>query len=270
MDVRKVLTFILKILIFTLLKALAASLAFGGLKQVAKESLNPKDGKNPFDLRNVFLTESNVQKIVDTLCRTRGAALKIAQMLSIQDSSMISPQIQSIFERVRQAADFMPEKQMYKVLNQELGEEWRDKLKNFDSKPFAAASIGQVHRVELKDGTKAAMKIQYPGVAESIDSDIKNLVSILNLWNILPDGLFVDTIVSVGRRELLWEVDYVREAECARKFKELMEPYCEEENFYVPKVIDELSTKKVYTSELIEGKNDFTLYRVKNLRLCFH
>lgn len=205
----------------------------------------------------MFLSEENAQKIVDTLCRTRGAGLKIGQMLSLQDSSMISPQLQAIFERVRQAADFMPYKQMEKVLVEELGENWKEKIQHLDTKPFAAASIGQVHRVTLKDGSEAAMKIQYPGVAESIDSDIKNLVSILNLWNVLPDGLFIDTIVKVGRRELLWEVDYIREAECARRFRELLSPYFEEENLYVPRVIDELSTRRVYTSELIRGKANY-------------
>ena len=190
---------------------------------------------------------------MDTLCRTRGAGLKIGQMLSLQDNTMISPQLQAIFERVRQSADFMPYKQMERVLVEELGERWQDKVQSLDPKPFAAASIGQVHRVILKDGSEAAMKVQYPGVAESIDSDIKNLVSILNLWKVFPDGLFIEPLVKVGRKELMWEVDYIREAECSKKFRQLMEPYFEKENFYVPKVIDELSTKRIFTSEMIKG-----------------
>ncbi|XP_015791220.1 atypical kinase COQ8B, mitochondrial [Tetranychus urticae] len=231
---------------------LAASLGYGALKQITKKKLRFEDETLSSKPGNL-ISEEMAQKIVDTLCKTRGAGLKIGQMLSLQDSSMIDPQLQAIFERVRQAADFMPSKQMEQVLYTEFGDSWKEKLQHMDTKPFAAASIGQVHRVTLKDGTVAAMKIQYPGVAESIDSDIKNLVSILNLWNVLPDGLFIDTIVKVGRKELMWEVDYEREAICTKKFRELMEPYFEEEGFYVPKVIDELSTKKVFTSELIHG-----------------
>jgi Predicted unusual protein kinase len=73
------------------------------------------------------------------------------------------------------------------VLNSELGSDWRTKVKTFESKPFAAASIGQVHLAELPDGTEVAMKIQYPGVAKGIESDIDNLVGIMKVWNVFPE-----------------------------------------------------------------------------------
>lgn len=75
-----------------------------------------------------------------------------------------------------------------KVMVQEFGEGWRNKLSSFEMKPFAAASIGQVHSATLLDGTEVAMKIQYPGVAKGIESDIDNLVGILNVWNVFPKG----------------------------------------------------------------------------------
>lgn len=71
-----------------------------------------------------------------------GAALKIGQILSIQDETIISPELQKVFERVRQSADFMPTWQVEKVLSTELGHDWRTKLSTFEDKPFAAASIG--------------------------------------------------------------------------------------------------------------------------------
>lgn len=67
------------------------------------------------------------------------------------DSSLLNPKIQELFERVRQSADFMPTAQMYKVVNAELGEDWKKDVKHFEEKPFAAASIGQVHMVTLPD-----------------------------------------------------------------------------------------------------------------------
>jgi aarF domain-containing kinase len=73
-----------------------------------------------------------------------------------------------------------------KVLASELGKEWRSELTSFEMKPFAAASIGQVHRAVLGDGTDVAMKIQYPGVAKGIESDIDNLVGIMKIWNVFP------------------------------------------------------------------------------------
>ncbi|EEB14442.1 conserved hypothetical protein [Pediculus humanus corporis] len=136
------------------------------------------------------------------------------------------------------------------VLNTELGSDWKDKLSHFEEKPFAAASIGQVHYIRLKDGRECAMKIQYPGVAQGIESDINNLVGILKVWNVFPEGLFIDNLVEVAKRELSWEVDYEREAECTKKFKKLLLPY---PDYVVPDVIDELSTKQIFTSTLIEG-----------------
>uniref|UniRef100_A0A674NXJ3 Coenzyme Q8B n=1 Tax=Takifugu rubripes TaxID=31033 RepID=A0A674NXJ3_TAKRU len=197
-------------------------------------------------LDSPLLSEANAERIVDTLCKVRGAALKIGQMLSIQDNSFINPQLQKIFERVRQSADFMPSWQM-KV---DLGPGWQEKLLSFEEKPFAAASIGQVHHGVLKDGREIAVKIQYPGVAESIHSDINNLMSVLKISVILPEGLFADSSLEVLQRELAWECDYKREAECAKRFRCLLEG---DDFFQVPEVIDELSGTRVLAMELVQG-----------------
>uniref|UniRef100_A0A8C5DT33 Atypical kinase COQ8B, mitochondrial-like n=1 Tax=Gouania willdenowi TaxID=441366 RepID=A0A8C5DT33_GOUWI len=166
------------------------------------------------------------------------------------DNAFINPQLQKIFERVRQSADFMPAWQMTKVLEEDLGPGWRDKLSVFEDKPFAAASIGQVHHAVRKDGREVAMKIQYPGVAESIRSDINNLMLVLKMSVALPDGLFADSSLEVLQRELAWECDYKREAECAKKFRSLLE---EDDYFHVPEVIDELSGRRVLAMEMIQG-----------------
>ncbi|XP_043264143.1 atypical kinase COQ8B, mitochondrial isoform X1 [Colletes gigas] len=199
---------------------------------------------------NMFLTKANAERIVSTLCKVRGAALKIGQILSIQDENTINPELQKVFERVRQSADFMPTWQVEKVLIGELGHDWRKKLATFEDKPFAAASIGQVHHGTLLNGQDVAIKIQYPGVATGIQSDVENLVGILKVWDIFPKGMFIDNLVEVAKRELAWEVDYVREAECTKKYKRFVEPYSD---YYVPAVIDELSTYQVFTTEMVEG-----------------
>uniref|UniRef100_A0A8B9H6W6 Atypical kinase COQ8A, mitochondrial n=1 Tax=Astyanax mexicanus TaxID=7994 RepID=A0A8B9H6W6_ASTMX len=167
-----------------------------------------------------------------------------------KDDAFINPQLAKIFERVRQSADFMPTKQMMKVISSDLGPNWRDRLEFFEEKPFAAASIGQVHLARMKDGREVAMKIQYPGVAKSISSDVKNLITVLSMSNALPEGLFPEHLIEVMSRELALECDYVREAECGKKFQELLKdhPY-----FYVPSVIDELSNQHVLTTELVSG-----------------
>ena len=73
-------------------------------------------------------------------------------------------------------------------MTKEVGADWRSKFLEFEERPFAAASIGQVHRGILEDGREVAVKLQYPGVAQSIDSDINNLMTVMNVGNILPEG----------------------------------------------------------------------------------
>uniref|UniRef100_A0A671TM96 Coenzyme Q8B n=1 Tax=Sparus aurata TaxID=8175 RepID=A0A671TM96_SPAAU len=211
---------------------LAVGLGIGAIAEVAKQSLGDANAL----LDSPLLSEANAERIVNTLCKVRGAALKIGQMLSIQGTHCNDG------VTAKWCSD--------KVLEEELGPGWREKLSSFEDKPFAAASIGQVHHAVLKDGREIAMKIQYPGVAESIHSDINNLMSVLKMSVILPEGLFADSSLEVLQRELAWECDYKREAECAKKFRSLLEG---NELFQVPEVIDELSGRRVLAMELVQG-----------------
>ncbi|XP_020294935.1 atypical kinase COQ8B, mitochondrial isoform X2 [Pseudomyrmex gracilis] len=229
---------------------LGIGLGVGTFAEYTRKTLGLKEQSLSDTVDSMFLTKANAERIVSTLCKVRGAALKIGQILSIQDNTIISPELQKIFERVRQSADFMPKWQVEKVLANELGHDWKSKLASFEEKPFAAASIGQVHHGKLLNKQDVAIKIQYPGVAAGIQSDIDNLMGIMKRWNMFPEGMFIDNVVEVAKRELAWEVDYTREAECARKYRELIAPY---PHYYVPAVIDELSTKQVFTTEMIEG-----------------
>lgn len=125
-------------------------------------------------------------------------------------------------------------------MSNELGKDWRGKLLEFDDRPFAAASIGQVHLGKLQDGRPVAIKIQYPGVAQGIDSDIDNLMAVLNVWNAIPEGIFIEKVVEVAKRELSWEVDYIREAECAKRFQRLLG---DNPDYYIPEVVGMTHTK---------------------------
>lgn len=107
-----------------------------------------------------------------------------------------------------------------------------------------------MHRAITLDGIEVAVKIQYPGVAQSIESDIDNLVSMLKVWDVFPPGIFIDNVVKVAKRELAWEVDYDREAEYTTNFGEMIAQY---PDFKVPKVFSELSTNRILTTELVPG-----------------
>lgn len=181
----------------------------------------------------------------------RGAALKLGQMVSMQDNNLFPREFEEIFARVRDGANFMPLWQMESVMRDELGPNWRDQFfQEFDEKPFAAASIGQVQRAVLKDGTAVAVKIQYPGIAKSIVSDLENLKGVLLFSNILPKGLFLEKSINVAQRELAWECDYAREARFMDRFRENLQ---DSPSFVVPKVYHHISTEKVLVSDLMSG-----------------
>lgn len=236
---------------------LAAGLGVGALSEMTKRTFGINDKNINTDSlldasKSVFLTEENVQRIVDTLCKVRGAALKLGQMLSIQDDAMLSPSLQRIFERVRQSADFMPWKQTEQVLIDSFGPNYMEKFESFEKKPFAAASIGQVHLAKLKGSNEeVAIKLQYPGVAKSIFSDIDNLMSVLNVTQLLPKGIYVENLIKVMKVELTDECDYIREANCNLKFQQLLK---NDPVFKIPSVYMNATTKQILTCELIDGE----------------
>jgi len=139
------------------------------------------------------------------------------------------------------------------VLERNLGPDWRHLFGDFSEVPMAAASIGQVHKATLRStGQQVAVKIQYPGVATSIDSDLNHLSVLLTASRLLPRGLFLDKTIANARTELAWECDYIREAECAKRYKRLLRD--DSEIFAVPSIIGEASGKEVLTAELMHGK----------------
>ncbi|KAK8967337.1 hypothetical protein KSP40_PGU005406 [Platanthera guangdongensis] len=230
---------------------LGAGLAWGTVQESASRLLygTPKiEGKQ--STLSPLLSERNAERLALSLCRMRGAALKLGQMLSIQDESLIPPTILAALDIVRQGADVMPRSQLNEVLDAELGTIWPSKLQSFDYEPVASASIGQVHRAVMKNGLEVAMKIQYPGVAHSIDSDIENLGRLLDYTNLIPKGLYIDRAMKVAREELSKECDYVLEAANQKRFRRLLS---DSDGFYVPMVIDEISSRKVLTTEFVSG-----------------
>lgn len=201
---------------------------------------------------SLMLSERNLEILVAKLSRMRGAALKLGQMISFQDIKMLPPAIHDVLQRVQDSADYMPASQRNKVLSSNLGDNWRDLFESFEDIPIAAASIGQVHKAVLKStGQAVAVKVQYPGVANSIDSDLSNLSILLTASRLLPKGLYLDKTIANARTELGWECDYTREAECQTRFRELLKD--DTDVFTVPKVFTEACGPTVLTAELMHG-----------------
>lgn len=136
------------------------------------------------------------------------------------------------------------------ILKEELGPSWRQSFSSFEETPVAAASIGQVHRATLPDGSQVAVKIQFPGIAQSIDSDIGYLKSLLTISFMLPPGLFLDNSLRVLSRELHEECDYGREAGACTQFQQLLRS---DPSFSVPSIKAVLSTQRILTMDYMQG-----------------
>ncbi|KAH0377567.1 ABC1-domain-containing protein, partial [Aureobasidium melanogenum] len=228
---------------------LATSMAFGAVG----ESLRRVTGGAAAASGSLLLSPANMERLVAKLSRMRGAALKLGQMMSFQDSKMLPPAINAVLQRVQDSADYMPPWQRNKQLAANLGADWKDLFSSFEDVPMAAASIGQVHRATLaSNGREVAVKIQYPGVRGSIDSDLNNLSLLLTASRLLPPGLFLDKTIANARLELGWECDYEREAKCGARFATLLED--ESATFRVPQVFPEACGPEVLTAELMHGK----------------
>lgn len=225
---------------------LATSMAFGAVGESVRR-IAGGDGQG-----SLMLSEGNINRLVAKLSRMRGAALKLGQMISFQDSKVLPATINAVLQRVQDSADYMPPSQRDQVLVRSLGQDWRDLFSHFEEKPFAAASIGQVHKATLASNGKAvAVKIQYPGVRNSIDSDLSNLTLLLTASRLLPKGLFLDKTIANARTELGWECDYEREAQACIRFKDLV---ADETSFFtVPTIYTEASGPDVLTAEFLHG-----------------
>lgn len=224
---------------------LAASVGIGMLTNRVKQL----SGQSTSDS---LLTKSTIDRIVRKLSRMRGAALKIGQLISFQDENVIPVEVREMLVKLQSKANYMPPRQLEKAMITGLGPDWRDKFSFFDERPFASASIGQVHKAAV-DGIDCAVKVQFPGVDKSIDSDLNSLSLLLLGSKFLPEGLFLDKTIENARKELKWETDYVREANHATKYSELLKSDRSSDLYSVPKVFSAQSCKNVLCMEFMNG-----------------
>jgi predicted unusual protein kinase regulating ubiquinone biosynthesis (AarF/ABC1/UbiB family) len=194
--------------------------------------------------------EKNILKLVKELSLMRGAALKIGQMLSLESGEILPPKINESLALLRNQAYRMPPKQLKLVLVRSWGEKFLNQFKYFDVNPIAAASIGQVHKCQTINGTTLAIKVQYPGVKESIDSDIKNVGFLLSKSGLIPRGIDLTALLELGRLQLHQETNYKYEAGALQKFSKLLK---NDDKFEIPKVYNRLTTNDTLAMEFKDG-----------------
>lgn len=193
-------------------------------------------GERPH-LPDLLLTPANARTVAENLSRLRGAAMKLGQMLSMDAGDVLPPEMTAILAQLRDQAHVMPPRQLDRVLIGAWGPDWRRRFARFEARPLAAASIGQVHRAILPSGEELAVKVQYPGVAASIDADIDNVATLLRLSGLLPAGLDVTPLLAEAKRQLHEEADYLREADQMRRYGALL---AGDARFAVPHPVDDL------------------------------
>lgn len=220
----------------------AGGVAAGGLRALAQ-------GNRP-GMTQLLLTPANMHRVTDGLSHLRGAALKMGQMLSMDTGVVLPPELTAILSSMRDDARHMPPKQLQTVLNAEWGEGWRKSFARFDVRPFAAASIGQVHRAQTMDGRDLAIKVQYPGVRASIDSDVDNMAALLRLPGLVPKDFDLAPLMSEAKRQLHAEADYMAEAAHLTRFGNLLKG---SERFVLPQTHDDLCTAQVLAMSFVES-----------------
>ncbi|VVS98035.1 ABC1 kinase family protein [Erythrobacter sp. EC-HK427] len=226
---------------------LAGGVAGGVLAEGARRLAR---GERP-RLRDAMLTPANAARLADRLSHLRGAAMKMGQMISMDAGDMLPPELAQIIARVREQADRMPPNQLRDVLDAEWGKGWLARFKHFNPRPIAAASIGQVHKATTKDGRDLAIKVQYPGVKESIDADVDNVATLLRVSRLLPAELDMSVLLEEAKRQLHEEADYVREGEQMMLYRQRLSG---EDGFVVPAMAEEFSTGRVLAMDFIPGR----------------
>lgn len=226
---------------------LAGGVAGGMLAEGARRLA---DGERP-RLRDMMLTPGNVGRVADRLSHLRGAAMKLGQMISMDAGDMLPAELSTIMARLRDNAHHMPPAQLQQVLAAQWGKDWRTRFQRFDPSPIAAASIGQVHRAVTRDGRELAIKVQYPGVRESIDADVDNVATLLRISGLLPRELDIAPLLAEAKRQLAEEADYEREGEQMMQFNALL---ADTPDIVVPGLDREFTTDRVLAMTFLAGK----------------
>ena len=200
-------------------------------------------------------TAATVRELVDQLSRMRGAAMKIGQLFSMIDLDGLPEEqrdeLQAKLATLRDDVPPVPFPQLEKLMRKELGEPIERVFASFDERAFAAASIGQVHRATTLEGDEVVVKVQYPGIAEAVESDLRNATLLLPLIRRLAPAIDPKPLFTELRERIGEELDYELEAQNQRRVARL---YRGHPFITVPHVRTDLSTRRVLVSDYVEGE----------------
>ena len=231
----------------SLATSVSSSYAWNALKQ----SFQSADEKE----RDLFeLHLKNALKIVEGSHALRGAFMKLIQILSMR-SDLFPTEVLDILSVVQSSVPPMDYELIRTQVKSELGKEPEQLFRSFDKNAFAAASLGQVHRAQLWSGTQVVVKVQYPGVDETVEQDLKNLKALLNaltlvLRDVMRQSFDATELYQEMEERLREELDYINEAKNIAIFQRL---FAGDNEVIIPRVYPDFSSQHVLTLERIEG-----------------
>jgi len=199
---------------------------------------------------DLLLTPANARRVADQLAKLRGAAMKVGQLVSMESGDLLPPALADILARLRSDARAMPKAQVTAMLEAHWGKGWEKQFKHFSFTPMAAASIGQVHRAQTLDGRDLAIKIQYPGVRESINSDVDNVAGLLRMSGLLPKEMDLKPLLRDAKRQLHDEADYIKEGNYLHRYGELL---ADAPDYLLPRLHADLTTHSVLAMDYVGG-----------------
>ena len=225
-----------------LTSGIAGSMLLNGAKQWAS-------GQRP-SMSDLLLTPANAKRMVQQLSQMRGAAMKLGQILSMDAGDLIPPELAKILGALRADASAMPKAQVEQVLIKSWGKDWVKRVKSFDFVPLASASIGQVHLATTKKGGSIAIKLQYPGVRQSIDSDVDNVASLLRFSGLVPSTMDLKPFLKDAKKQLHHEANYLREGAFLQRFHDGL---ATDASFLVPEWYEDLSAPDLLAMSYLDG-----------------
>ena len=227
-----------------------------GVRYAGAKAANLVRPEHKADERMEKLALESADKLVETLGRMKGAAMKMGQLASFIDTDYLPDEYRELYQdklgKLRTSAPAMPWDKVRKVLVEEYDDPYEELFAEIETEAFAAASIGQVHRATLPDGRRVAVKIQYPGVDAAIRADLSNAGMILRLAKALAPGLDAKAVAEELKERVLEELDYEYEAQNQRTFSRA---YRGHPFIYVPDVLTRLSRNRVLVTEYVEGRS---------------
>ncbi|MDQ2811146.1 MAG: AarF/ABC1/UbiB kinase family protein [Actinomycetota bacterium] len=205
-------------------------------------------GEHRQQLRNDLALQT-AEDVATTLGTMKGVLMKLGQMASYVDDGL-TPAARRTLSRLQDSVPPMSPDLAARVVTEELGLPPERAFATWDPDPIAAASIGQVHRAITLDGRAVAVKVQYPGIAETIQADLGNVALLRRMLKITAPSQDVDALLAELRERITEELDYRREARNQQLFARYYEGH---PTIHVPQIVPELSTRRLVTSDLADG-----------------